>query len=84
MSFHEQHVEHTPGSLLTLDEAAQRLNVETTDVRQMISNNQLPGYEVAGEWRVDVAEVDQMASSEKQMAAIQGSHELADGPRPGI
>ena len=82
MSFREQHIEHTPGSMLTLDEAAQRLSVEPEDVRHMISNNQIPGHQVAGEWRVDVAQVDLMASTEKRIAAALGSDELADGPRP--
>lgn len=78
MSFREQQIEHTPGSLLTLDEAAQRMNVEPQDVRSMISNNQLPGQKISGEWRVDVAQVDLMGSTEKRIAAALGSNEVID------
>lgn len=75
MSFHERQMEHTPGSLLTLDEAADRLHVDPQEVRSMISNNQLPGHQVGGEWRVDVAQVDLHASTEKKIAAALGSNE---------
>lgn len=75
MPFHDRQVEHTPGSMLTLDEAAQRMNVEPEDVRQMISNNQIPGHQVSGEWRVDVAQVDLYRSTERKIAAALGSNE---------
>jgi excisionase family DNA binding protein len=78
MAFREQHIEHTPGSLLTLDEAAQRMNVNPEDVRSMISNNQLPGQQISGQWRVDVAQVDLMTSNEKGIAAALGSDETID------
>lgn len=68
MPFRERQLEHTPGSLLTLDEAAQRMNVQPEDVRQMISNNQLPGHEVAGELMVDVAQIDLFTSNEIKIA----------------
>lgn len=78
MPFQEQHMQHTPGSLLTLDEAAERMNIEPQDVRQMISNNQLPGQEIEGEWRVDVAQVDLFTSTEKRIVAALGSNEEID------
>ncbi len=68
MPFDEKQLVHTPGSLLTLDEAAQRMSVQPEDVRQMISNNQIPAHEVAGELMVDVAQVDLFASSEIESA----------------
>ena len=78
MAFREQHIEHTPGSLLTLDEAAQRMSVTPEYVRSMISNNQLPGQQISGEWRVDVAQVDLMTSTEKRIAAALGSNETVE------
>ena len=80
MSFKEKQLEHTPGSLLTLDEAAQRMSVETEDVLEMISNNQLPGHRVAGELMVDVAQVDLFTSTEKRIAAALGSNEEVSEP----
>ena len=70
-------MEHTPGSLLTLDEAAQRIGVATQTVRDMIRNNQIPGHRMQGEWRVDVAQVDLWTSTEKRIAAALGSGEEA-------
>lgn len=78
MAFKKQQVEHTPGSLLTLDEAAQRMSVEPQHVRGMINNNQIPGIQVGGEWRVDSAQVDLFTSTEKRVAAALGSNEEVD------
>lgn len=78
MPFRQQQVEHTPASLLTLDEAAQRMNVRPSTVEQMIKSNQLPLVEVGGEKRVDVSQVDLYTSTEKRIAAAMGSNETVE------
>ncbi|HIB66871.1 MAG TPA: DNA-binding protein [Phycisphaerales bacterium] len=78
MSFKQQHVEHTPASLLTIDEAAQRMNVRPSTVQEMIKSNQLPVIHVGGEKRVDVSQVDLYTSTEKRIAAALGSNETVE------
>ena len=80
MAFKKEQIEHTPASLLTLDEAAQRMNVEPQYVRSMIENNQVPGIKQGGEWRVDSAQLDLYTSTEKRIAAAMGSDEVVDAP----
>lgn len=79
MSFRQQHVEHTPGSLLTIDEVAERMNVRPAHVKTLIDSNQLPVVKVAGDMRVDVSQVDLFTSTEKRIAAALGSNETHGG-----
>ena len=78
MPFKQQQVEHTPASLLTIDEAAQRMNVRPSTVEEMIKSNQLPTLEVGGETRIDVSQVDLYTSTEKRIAAAMGSNETVE------
>jgi len=81
MSFKEQQVNHTPGSLLTVDEAAQRMNVRPHQVEQMIKNNQLPGQKSGTETLVDVAQVDLWTSTQKRRTSALGSDEVTPDSR---
>jgi len=78
MPFKQQQVEHTPASLLTIDEAAQRMNVRPSTVEEMMKSNQLPTLEVGGETRIDVSQVDLYTSTEKRIAAAMGSNETVE------
>ena len=78
MPFKQQQVEHTPASLLTIDEAAQRMNVRPSTVEEMMKSNQLPTLEVGGETRIDVSQVDLYTSPEKRIAAAMGSNETVE------
>ena len=78
MPFKQQQVEHTTASLLTIDEAAQRMNVRPSTVEEMMKSNQLPTLEVGGETRIDVSQVDLYTSTEKRIAAAMGSNETVE------
>lgn len=83
MSFQAQHVEHTPGSLLTLDEAAQRMSVDVHTVEEMVQNNQFPVHQIDGEARVDVAQVDLWTNTQIKRTAALGSNEKAPSNETG-
>ena len=78
MPLKQQQVEHPPASLLTIDEAAQRMNVRPSTVEEMMKSNQLPTLEVGGETRIDVSQVDLYTSTEKRIAAAMGSNETVE------
>lgn len=78
MPFQNRQLDHSPADLLTIDEAAQRMNVETGEVEDMIQNNSLPSVTVGGERRVHVAQLDLYTSNQIGVAAALGSDEEVD------
>lgn len=50
-----------PGSGISAEEAAVRLNITRERVGQMLRNGALKGHKVGGSWVVDVASVESMA-----------------------
>ena len=79
MPLDNRQLEFTPGALLTIDEAAQRMNVEPHEVEDMIQNNTLPSVVENGEPMVHVAQIDYYTSSEiSKTAHLGGSNEEVD------
>lgn len=76
-TYHEQ-LDNSPGELLTIYEAAQRMNVDAEEVEDMIRNNTLTSVTIAGEHRVPVSQLDQYTSSEIEVASLKGSNEEVD------
>lgn len=75
----EQQMIPTPASLLTVDEAAQRLNVDPTTIREMLANQQVQTVDVDGEPRLEVRQLDALTSRSLKDALVGGSGET---PRP--
>lgn len=79
MPLDNRQLEFTPGALLTIDEAAQRMNVEPDEVEDMIRNNTLPAVTEGGEPMIHVAQVDYYTSTEiSKTAHLGGSGEEVD------
>lgn len=79
MPLDNRQLEFTPGALLTIDEAAQRMNVEPDEVEDMIRNNTLPAVIEGGEPMIHVAQVDYYTSAEiSKTAHLGGSNEEVD------
>jgi excisionase family DNA binding protein len=49
---------YMPHSLLTLEEAARRLNVSVSTVRRMIKDRELIATKLRGDWRVDPVDLE--------------------------
>ena len=49
---------YMPQPLLTLEEAARRLNTSTMTVRRLIYDGKLVGTKVRGDWRVDPVDLE--------------------------
>ena len=41
---------------LTVEEVAQELKYSVETVKRMLRKNQMPGYKLGGEWRIDATE----------------------------
>lgn len=79
MPLDNRQLDFSPGSLLTIDEAAQRMNVEPQEVEDMIQNNTLPAVTEGGEPMIHVAQIDYYSSSEiSKTAHLGGSNEEVD------
>ncbi len=79
MPLDNRQLEFTPGTLLTLDEAAQRLNIEPEEVEDMIRNNTLPAVTEGGEPMIHVSQIDYYSSSEiSKTTHLGGSDEVVD------
>lgn len=79
MPLDNRQLEFTPGSLLTIDEVAQRMSIEPSEVEDLIRNNTLPAITEGGEPMVHVAQVDYYTSSEvSKTAHLGGSNEEID------
>ena len=50
---------YMPETLLTLKEAAARLNVSLTTIRRMIYDGELKGIKVRGDWRIDPVDLEE-------------------------
>ncbi|MCC6580286.1 MAG: helix-turn-helix domain-containing protein [Phycisphaeraceae bacterium] len=48
-----------PGCVLTADEAAQRLGIDTPQVYRMIQEGQLPGLKFKGHWQLSPRSIAQ-------------------------
>ena len=79
MPLDNRQLEFTPGTLLTLDEAAQRLNIEPEEVEDMIRNKTLPAVTEGGEPMIHVSQIDYYSSSEiSKTTHLGGSDEVVD------
>lgn len=79
MSLDNRQLEFTPGSLLTLDEAAQRMSIERQEVEDMIRNNTLPAVMEGDEPMIHVSQIDYYTSTEiSKTAHLGGSNEEVD------
>jgi excisionase family DNA binding protein len=56
---------YMPQPLLTLEEAARRLNTSPFSVRRWIREGKLRGTKIGGEWRVEVADLEEFIQQGK-------------------
>ena len=75
----EQQMIPTPASLLTIDEAAGRLNVDVATIEEMLANHQLQLVDVNGQTRIEIRQLDALTSRSLEGALVAGSGET---PRP--
>lgn len=79
MPLNNHQLESSPGDLLTIDEAAQRMSVEPQEVEDMIRNNTLPAVIHGDEPMIHVAQVDYYTSTEiSKTVHLGGSDEVVD------
>ncbi len=79
MPLDNRQLEFTPGALLTIDEVAQRMSIEPSEVEDLIRNNTLPAIAEGGEPMIHVAQVDYYTSTEISKAThLGGSNEEID------
>jgi len=56
-------------SALTVKDVAQLLNVDEKTVYRLLQGRQLPGFKVAGAWRLQRADLDRWIAERKREAA---------------
>jgi excisionase family DNA binding protein len=79
MPLDDRQLENSPGALLTVDEAAQRLSIEPQEVEDMIRNKTLPAITDGGEPMINVAQLDYYTSTEiSKTVHLGGSNEEID------
>ncbi len=79
MPLDNRQLDFSPGSLLTVDEVAERMSIEPQEVEDLIQNNTLPAVTEGGESMVHVAQVDYYTSTEiSKTAHLGGSNEEVD------
>ena len=79
MPLDDRQLEYTPGALMTIDEAAARMNIEPEEVEDMIKNHTLPAVTEGGEQMIHQAQIDYYTSTEiSKTTHLGGSNEEID------
>ena len=79
MPLDDRQLEFSPGTLLTIDEVAARMNIEPYEVEDLINNNTLPAVTEGGEPMIHVSQVDYYTSTEiSKTTHLGGSNEEID------